>query len=227
MNPIDESTVSSLLSVVDQGLSKGLGSPVPGHMCVEAAVCYSLGLPHSDDPLCVAPSLRKLKIKINDAEWYSKHTRAKGLRRLAVAQLGTNETLNEQEFVKRVVIMLVKTTLANIVKDEELKNQCIAVETLEQAKKAATAVYYDKTIIKDNFAFRVAHSAYFAVLYIIKAKAEFNLSVTHVIHAVISSTLLHNVLEKDKALSDFCENVVQILIDMKSPGCEYLYLTEK
>ena len=31
---------------------------------------------------------------------------------------------------------------------------------------------------------------------------------------------------RDKVLSDFSEGVVQILIELKSPGCEFLYLTE-
>ena len=31
---------------------------------------------------------------------------------------------------------------------------------------------------------------------------------------------------RDKSLAAFAENVVQILIDMKAPGCQWLYLTE-
>jgi hypothetical protein len=30
----------------------------------------------------------------------------------------------------------------------------------------------------------------------------------------------------DKILSDFAEKIVQILIELKSPGCQWLYLTE-
>lgn len=33
---------------VDAGLVKGQGKPTPGAMCVEAAVCYAMGLPHGD-----------------------------------------------------------------------------------------------------------------------------------------------------------------------------------
>jgi len=43
---------AKVLAVVDAGLVKGLGEAVPGHMCVEAAVCYALGEPHSDAPSC-------------------------------------------------------------------------------------------------------------------------------------------------------------------------------
>ena len=241
MYPINESTVSSLLSVVDQGLTKGLGSPVPGHMCVEAAVCYSLGLPHSDDPLCVAPSLRKLKIQINDANWSSNAARAKGLRRLAVAQLGTKDTLNEKEFAERVAIMLVKTTLADIVEDETLRNKCRAVETIEEAREAAVAVnnapavyatataaaYYAAAYADADYAARAAVYAATAAnaVYYAAANAVYYAAAYAADYAATAAATAR-AAAGDKVLSDFCELVVQILIEMKAPGCEYLYLTE-
>ena len=80
---ITRDIAAKVLHIVDQGLSKGLGEQAPGQMCVEAAVCYALGLPHGDDPGCVSPALRRLKIGLNDANWSSPQARAKGLRRLA------------------------------------------------------------------------------------------------------------------------------------------------
>ena len=74
---ITEAIARKVLEVVDAGLVSGLGQPAPGKMCVEAAVCFALGLPHDDDPKCVAPSLRSLKIRLNDAQWSSKEARAK------------------------------------------------------------------------------------------------------------------------------------------------------
>ena len=84
---ITEAHARKVLEVVDAGLVSGVGNPIPGQMCVEAAVCYALGLPHGDDPKCVSPALRSLKIRLNDSGWSSDEARAKGLRRLAVAQL--------------------------------------------------------------------------------------------------------------------------------------------
>ena len=86
---ITETVARKVLEVVDAGLVKGLGTAKPGSMCVEAAVCYAMGLPHGDNPSCVARSLRSLKIRLNDSAWSSNEARAKGLRRLAVAQLGS------------------------------------------------------------------------------------------------------------------------------------------
>lgn len=54
---IDISIAKKVLEVVDAGLSSGVGNPIPGQMCVEAAVCYALGLPHGDDPACVSRAL--------------------------------------------------------------------------------------------------------------------------------------------------------------------------
>ena len=90
-----------VLEVVDAGLSRGVGAPKPGHMCVEAAVCYAMGEPHNDAPRCVDDELRTLKIELNDMRgWKTKASRAKGLRRLAIAQLGSVDKLNIDEFYK-------------------------------------------------------------------------------------------------------------------------------
>lgn len=60
--PITADVVHQVLNIVDAGLSAGLGSREPGDLCVEAAVCYALGLPHGDDPECVSPALQRLVI---------------------------------------------------------------------------------------------------------------------------------------------------------------------
>jgi hypothetical protein len=99
---ITKAIVTKLLKIVDAGLVKGVGNAKPGKMCIEAAVCYALGEPHGDRPSCVAPVLRELKIRLNDSNWSSEEARAKGLRRLGVAQLGSAGALDEKEFRRRV-----------------------------------------------------------------------------------------------------------------------------
>src|SRR5690242_2169860 len=95
---ITREIAAKVLATVDAGLVNGVGKPVPGQMCVEAAVCFALGLPHGDEPPCVAPALRSLKIRLNDSAWSSAQARATGLRRLALAQLGSAGALDEEEF---------------------------------------------------------------------------------------------------------------------------------
>src|SRR5690242_6476677 len=95
---IMQAHVEKILATIDAGLVNGVGEPIPGHMCIEAAVCYGLGLPHGDNPTCVSPYLRRLKIGLNDRNWSSSEARAKGLRRLGLAQLGSAGVLDETEF---------------------------------------------------------------------------------------------------------------------------------
>jgi len=109
MNEIDEGIARRVLEVVDAGLVAGIGEPIPGEMCVAAAVCYALGLPHGDEPPCVAPAVRRLKIQLNDACWSSPQARARGLRRLAIAALGSAGTLDEDEFSRRVARLAIQT----------------------------------------------------------------------------------------------------------------------
>lgn len=98
---VTETVARKVLEVVDAGLCSGVGVPEPGKMCVEAAVCYAMGMSHGDEPTCVAPALRSLKITLNDAAWSSNTARAKGMRRLALVQLGSAGFLNEKEFAQR------------------------------------------------------------------------------------------------------------------------------
>jgi len=86
---ITRDLAAKIVPLVDAGLRAGLGQPRPGEMCAEAAVCYALGLPHGDDPQCVAAALRDLVIALNDKDWSSNAARAKGMKRLIIAQLGT------------------------------------------------------------------------------------------------------------------------------------------
>jgi predicted RNA-binding Zn ribbon-like protein len=68
---LNEPLIRKLLATVDAGLVKGLGKPVAGKMCVEAAISYALGEPHSDGPSCVEPAVRASKIALNDKPWSS------------------------------------------------------------------------------------------------------------------------------------------------------------
>lgn len=88
-----------VLKTVDAGLVSGLGEPIPGQMCVEAAVNFAFDLPHGDHPPCVGEAVREFKIGINDAKWSSNTARTDGLRRIAVAQLGSN-VVSQERFAK-------------------------------------------------------------------------------------------------------------------------------
>jgi hypothetical protein len=107
---ITKDVARRVLEVVDAGLSNGLGDPQPGQMCVEAAVCYALGEPHGDKPTCVARSVRAFKIALNDSAWSSNEARAKGMRRVAIAQLGSVE-IDETKFAQILALETVRQLL--------------------------------------------------------------------------------------------------------------------
>jgi hypothetical protein len=88
-------------AILARGLCYGMGTP-NSQVCIEAAICETLGLPHSDDPKCVAQSVRRFKIGLNDVNWSSPSARAKGLRELGIAQLGSLGVVNDVEFVTKL-----------------------------------------------------------------------------------------------------------------------------
>ncbi len=247
-----------VLETVDAGLVNGLGNPVPGQMCVEAAVCYALGLKHSDDPICVSEALRKLKIHLNDSPWSSPEARAKGMRRLALVQLGTKDTLDEREFVKRVAAMTIRTVLPPLLRKaglNEVADRCekkgsyeaayaayaadaaayAAADAADAAAAAArSAARYAADAANaasdaaDAAADAAAYAAY-AAAYAADAAAYAADAAAYAVSAARSAVSAARSAADaadagDKILSDFAENVVQILVGMNVESVKFLKL---
>jgi hypothetical protein len=286
--------VTKVLETVDAGLVKGVGNPKPGEMCVEAAVCFAMGLPHGDEPTCVSRALRAIKIRLNDSNWSSNNARAKGLRRLAVAQLGSANVLDDKEFTKRVVDLAIRKSVlealrsaASICKDahkqtamldaakrceiEGTREACLEAKNAADAAYAANAAanaaaYADAADAAANAdaaadaAYAAANAAayadaadaayadaayadaadaaadaaaYAAAYAAYAAYADAAAYAAYAADAAAYAAYAANAAAyadaadaaRDKSLADFCESVVQILIDMNAPGCQWLYLT--
>ena len=256
---ITEAVAKRCLEVVDQGLVSGMGVPEPGKLCVEAAICYALGLPHGDDPACVSRALRQLKIKLNDSAWSSNAARAKGLRRLAVAQLGSRENFDEKEFARRVAELAIRKSVpsalraaASIHKDpkhvqalRDAAAKCEAEGTEASAREAKTAAYAANAAAAAAYAANAAAAdAYAANAYAANAAdaayaahaaaadaadaayAAYAANAAANAAAAAAADAADAADARDKSLSDFAEGVVQILIAMNAPGCQWLALTE-
>lgn len=92
------STIAKFDEILKRGLCIGVGTR-DGRMCIEAAICAALDLPHGDNPQCVASSVRVYKIALNDSHrWISAESRAKGLRDLGIAQIGSKGVVNDNDF---------------------------------------------------------------------------------------------------------------------------------
>lgn len=215
MTKITEQNAIRVLEVVDKGLTYGLGNPKPGKMCVEAAVCFAFGERHDDNPKCVDGYLVGFKIDLNDQEaWKSKLSRARGLRRLAIAQLGTADKFDDVRFQKLVIDLVARTILPNMIRAD-----------------ASRKDYFQIGGEFDDFKEEAEELA---------AKLERRGAAACVVNAIpirlASRNLMQElVAQRAKGLSiawtepmlvAHCEGVVQILIKMKTQGSKFLYLTE-
>lgn len=219
-----------VLQVVDAGLVIGLGYPEPGKMCVGAAVNYALGMPHGVQNDCVAQCVRKFAIEVNDADWSSNEARAQGMRRLAIAQLGTAETLNDMKFVTRLAAKASEwaksaAEAASVATRADTRADTYAAKSAaEYAERGATcateAARYAASAIKS--------AAYAAASAAADAEYAMFIAATKASYAAIDSAAAARGTDAtafDAALADCCEDVVQILIDLGSPGCAFLNLT--
>jgi hypothetical protein len=234
MFQITQNQIDKINELLDHGLPTGLGTPEPGKMCVEAAISYALGLKHSDDPGCVMESLRRLKIRLNDSSyWTSNKARAEGLRRLAIAQLGS-KGMDEKEFAGRVAEMTIQTVVPSALRSAAKKltgehatkllllaSRCEQEPTEENASaayaNAADAAAYAATAAA--YAANAASAAYATAAYVAADAAD---AATYAAAAAADAANAATYAAAEQILITFAENVVQILIKMKAPGCEWL-----
>lgn len=121
---ITKELADKVSSIVAQGLCKGVGRPIPGSMCVEAAVCYALGEPHGDNPSCVGAVVRAYKIALNDSNWSSNEARAIGMKQLAIAQLGS-DVIDQQHFTNVLVGLTIKRLIPTLFREIANGNQAM------------------------------------------------------------------------------------------------------
>jgi hypothetical protein len=251
MNEITREVAEKVVSVVNAGLVSGLGHPEPGQMCVEAAVCYAMGLPHGDNPTCVSPALRRLKIGLNDCVWSSPQARAKGLRRLAVAQLGSAGVLDDREFARRVAEMTIRRVVPVGLRVAAKKNPAFADrleaaavrceqegtrEASRHAREIASAAAAADASADANAA-AAAYAANAAAYASASADADASASAADAADAAAYAAYAANAAaydaadadaaDADRVLAEYAEWVVEILIEMDAPGCQWLDLVPR
>ena len=128
-----------LLEIVDAGLVEGVGKPELGEMCVMAAINYLFDMPHGDaDYGCTAPVVRALDIAINDLPWSSPSARAKGMRREAVAKLGSIE-IDDVKYMGLIALGVVNRILPPVLRAVGLDANATECEQAKDLTAAATA----------------------------------------------------------------------------------------
>jgi hypothetical protein len=138
-------------SILARGLSKGLGTR-GSQICIEAAICETLGLKHGDDPKCVAFSVRSFKITLNDSSgWSSTKSRAKGLRDLGIAQLGSLGIVSSNEFATILARKTIQVLIPKLFREIFPNN--------EDCLKAALRCEKEGTAAAAHYAAHAAHAA--------------------------------------------------------------------
>jgi len=240
---ITRDIAQKVLKVVDAGLVKGIGNPVPGKMCVEAAVCYALGLPHGDQPNCVGEAVRQFKIPLNDARWSSDEARTTGLRKLAVAQLGS-DTIDQREFARLVAEGTIRQVLPEMLRrvaqreaanhEEALRAaalRCeqegtaeaalIARDSALAAREASRAAFHCAAAL---FAAAASASAFAASAFAAAASASAGAYAASAASAAYADYAAS--AERDHILMISANVGLQALITLKSPGAQFLDLCE-
>jgi hypothetical protein len=197
----------------------GLGKHKKCQMCVEAAVAFASGEGHHDHPACVDYQLAATKISLNDAGgWKNSKSRARGLRRLAIAQLGSNgdnsgftyaqfQKLFYAEFSKLVTPMI----------NASLRKKCpqIEIKNISDLKNLPTLDW---------------HSTFAATFDTIITDLELKQSAYG--DGVLSRWTAADILRAagvpthQERYFIIAELYVRALIRMKVPGTKYLYLAK-
>ena len=196
---------------VECGLSTGLGKQIPGEMCIEAAVCYAYGLPHGDNPPCVGKEIRNFKISLNDSKWSSNKTRAEGMIKLSIAQLNSN-VLDQLEFTRRLRIKLINNIISKIANKHfpEIEKELKEVDNLDDAWNLCQNL--DRKLSSCGLVFVASGYCYDTFHGDV---GFYSSEIAKLIECTTDDVL--------KQASDAC---LGALIEMKSPGCEYLYLLD-
>lgn len=197
---ITREDAACVLGVVSNGLTNGKGHPTPGRMCVEAAVCYAMGEFHDDEPACVDGELRNEKIDLNDKMWSNKEARAKGLARIAIAQLGSADKFDFDKY-RRSLGRQFDTMQAR--KWQEKNANALKILANKKAKGGDVKAAWED----------------------ITSAPPSSIGLLRV-SMLIGCLRERESLTNDDVLATVAEMMVQACIEQRIPGTRYLYLTK-
>lgn len=216
-------------------INEGTGEQLPAWRCESYTFYYPL-LPHDDDTKCVGWAVRYLVFHINNREWSSDAARAEGLRKLVVAQLGSDK-LDQFRFAHLVALKTVQRMcpllFAQLAKLAETDEDREAMESAGRACSEVASLQEAVTVLVDAIdrargaahALEIArystnalangHTLAHALDLALNIAIGLGLTLDHVIAITRVETL--------NMLADIC---TEVLIEMESPGCQWLGLCE-
>jgi len=205
---INQELVNKIHCLLDKGVTSDFSlDPKPGNMCLEQVVSYALGEKINDSPSCVGEKVRKFVISLNDQDWSSASARAEGMRELSIAQLGST-FLDQKDFRDKLSFSVITKLLPAMFRELGEKKWEKEIKSLEGAKNLEVAI---KAADDAGDAARyIAPFAAYAVFNVIANAAD------GAFYAAIATNT------GDKYLKMVSHLAVEVLKDMKSPGCQFL-----
>jgi hypothetical protein len=230
--PLTSQQLERYHRILSHGLSAGLGRR-GGMICIEAAICQVLGLPHGDKPGCVASEVQVYVIALNDAAWSSPMARASGMRNLGLAQLGSRGIVESSAFydlmakktIKTIIPALFREIFPMIPECLKIADRCALEGSTEAAFAAAGAIgapsgwptFFAKEASMCA-SFGAASSAATYATKAVTSEALWKASWVDEVKEGQASVPLRN----DKYLLLSAQLAVEALTELGSPGCGLL-----
>src|SRR6185312_2282467 len=180
---------------------------------------------------CVGAAVRSYKIALNDCHWSSNFARARGMRKLAIAQLGS-DTINQAKFAELVRFKGIQRALPVILRSwadhAECKNknevrsaakECQAAKNLGEAVGSAEKAYVSASAYASAYAYAYAYASAYTSAY-----AYAYASASAYAYASAYREYLDEKLGKDFLLNLSAQIALNALRELKSPGCKWLDL---
>ena len=211
-------------------------------VCMMEWVAYLAHEKHGDHPDCACPVLAAYGRRLNDASWPSDAGRTEALGPMVVAMINTRSTREVERkrawfFADRTIRELLPMVMrmsaelvGKLTKYKRAADDAVELEALAvlmehapevnssdgaSATRAIARGARDRALKLRDRAWAERRSA--AASYAAAAYADY---------AAYAAANAEKSKERDRVLSEFAEDVVQVLISMKAPGCEWLDLTE-
>lgn len=215
-----ENVIPIFDAILSRGLCRGSGFP-HSQMCLEQAICVSLGLPFSDKPRCVTTAIREFKIKLNDCSWSSSEARAKGLRNLGIAQIGSKGVINDCSFTRlmhhKFITILIPTLFREIFIGY---SDCLAA-ALECEKSGSLIAIENAHICAKEKNYNIGTDIFFfvhqATSHLLYEKVYGIYKLKHCVDLAQQASKF-----KDKYLLLAAEITLDVLKELKSPGCDWI-----
>jgi hypothetical protein len=185
---------------------------------------------HNDKPSCVGSAVRDFKIGLNDSDWSSDQARAKGLRKLAIAQLGSDQ-IDQQKFTELLLLKTIQQLAPLLFREMAKKasaDDAAKLEAHATACAGVTELQQGVEVLREALRFACARArarALARALDLTRALVH-ALALTRDLDLARAYALALD-LARDEAFTLLADIGLECLKELGSPGCQWLGLCEE